>query len=369
MSHIKEEYAKACGVKIGKAVIHPLYYPIPFEKYITIYNSPIQSKNYSYWEESISLLKEALAAENIHIVQILEKDQEPFDNVDFSFKIWSYKQLAYVIKNSIGIAAVDSLSIHLANEFNIPIVGIYSSSSPKNCGPYKNEKAILIEPELNGDKPSYSFFENEKTIDLIFPEVISSAVLKSLNIDKEIDRKTIYIGKRCLDQCCDIIPSDELVGVFENSNIRMDKNHNEDFLKAYLNAQASEITIAKPISNDILLSRKIKILNYMANEFDRDFVNYVLSLGITINLICTDKDLLAQQRLNLFDFNIEFLDLRKKIEDGAKIIEGFEINNLSISSRKKVVFKSKIYNSLYEYSQNIDDFCIDLEWMMLYTNK
>ena len=49
MSHLAEEYAKACGVKMGEPVINPHYFPILHDKYITIHNDKkVQAKEYKH---------------------------------------------------------------------------------------------------------------------------------------------------------------------------------------------------------------------------------------------------------------------------------------------------------------------------------
>ena len=45
MSHLAEEYAKSCGVKIGKPILKPHYYPVVHEKYITIHNDKKEQKD------------------------------------------------------------------------------------------------------------------------------------------------------------------------------------------------------------------------------------------------------------------------------------------------------------------------------------
>ena len=69
MSHLAEEYAKSCGVKIGKPVLKPHYFPILHDKYITIHNDKkVQAKEYDMWPDVIELLKKALG--DIKIIQI-----------------------------------------------------------------------------------------------------------------------------------------------------------------------------------------------------------------------------------------------------------------------------------------------------------
>ena len=57
MSHLAEEYAKCCGVRIGKPVIKPHFFPVPFDKYITIHNDTHIITHNSYAPFTISSLR------------------------------------------------------------------------------------------------------------------------------------------------------------------------------------------------------------------------------------------------------------------------------------------------------------------------
>lgn len=366
MSHVIEEYAKSCGVKISKAHISTHYYSIPFEKYIVVCNSRIPAKNYSYWDEALDIIKKVLDTKNIKIVQVIEGDEKKWRNADLTVQP-SFKQLAFIIQHSLAFVGVDSLGVHLADQMGVPLLALYSNTSPKNCGPFFNKNNILIESERNGNKPSYSLQESPKTIDSILPEKISINILKLLKINKKVKHKTLHIGHRFLDECYDIIPSNILGATPDLANIRMDREHNEEFLLEFLRSNAAEVTIAKPIPEEILLTRRIRILNYIAPEFDIDFVNKVKALGITINLLCCDEKLLSSQRFKLFDFNIEFLDFEKKAFENSTKITNLDINSIKIKSNKKVIHDGIIYPSLFDYSKKINDFYLDLDWLMAYT--
>lgn len=58
MAHLIEEYAKSLGVKISGPVVKDHYFPIGFDKYITIHQaSNVSSKTYSHYDIVVSLLK------------------------------------------------------------------------------------------------------------------------------------------------------------------------------------------------------------------------------------------------------------------------------------------------------------------------
>jgi len=209
MSHLIEEYAKSCGVKIGKPIIKPHYFPVPYEKYITIHNDKkVQSKEYFFWPNVIRLLKPILNKNNIKIVQIGANGENTIEGVDRHIPTNTIKQCFYIIQNSLAHMGIDSLPVHIASIFDKPIVSIYAHTHAKTCTPYWNEKSkiICLESHRNGNKPSFSLQENPKTIDLIHPEEIAKSLLEVLNINEKINYKTINIGARYKDECLEIIP-------------------------------------------------------------------------------------------------------------------------------------------------------------------
>ena len=91
MSHLAEEYAKSCGVKIGKPVLKPHYFPIMYDKYITIHNDKkVQSKEYDMLSDVIELLKSKL--NDIKIIQIGSHGEERIQGVDDHVPTNSLKQ-------------------------------------------------------------------------------------------------------------------------------------------------------------------------------------------------------------------------------------------------------------------------------------
>jgi ADP-heptose:LPS heptosyltransferase len=195
MSHLAEEYAKSCGVRIGKPVIKPHFFPVPFDKYITIHNDKkVQAKEYNFWPEVIELLKPHLG--DIKIIQIGAFGEETIEGVDKHIPTFSLKQSSYIIQKSLGHVGIDSVPVHLASAFDKPVVGIYSHTYANTCDPLwnKKSKAITIESDRDGRRPSFALEENPKTINLIKPEKIAQAVLDVLEIDKKIKQETIYTG-------------------------------------------------------------------------------------------------------------------------------------------------------------------------------
>mgnify|MGYP006173706677 CR=1 FL=1 len=70
-----ELYSLATGLRIGQQYLVETFYPLPFDRYVTIQGgSGMQSKNYPYYGEVLGLLLPALKVAGIHVVQLGGKD-------------------------------------------------------------------------------------------------------------------------------------------------------------------------------------------------------------------------------------------------------------------------------------------------------
>jgi hypothetical protein len=375
MSHLIEEYAKSCGVKIGKPKIKAHYFPIPYEKYITVHNDKIvQAKEYSFWPRVIEILKPILNKQNIKIIQIGANGEDTINGVDKHMPTNTMKQCFYIIQNSLGHMGIDSLPVHVASAFDKPIVSIYAHTHVKTCNPYWNEKSktICLESHRNGNKPSFSLQENPKTIDLIYPEKIAESLLEVLDIDEKINFKTINIGARYGQECMEVILSNEKCNLISNFiNVRMDINHNEQALYYILRRNNVEVTLTRPIDDELLFSKKIKTINYVAEEFDIEFVKKIKKSGVNLTLLCTSKEKLAQQRFNLFDFMVHLLEINEIIKTNKEKLPNLNLKKTKVQSNKKIICGDKVYETYYDFNsrKNEDDFFLDLDWFYLYNDQ
>ena len=114
MSHLAEEYAKCCGVKIGKPILKPHYFPVLYDKYITIHNDrKVQAKAYDMWPDVIQILKPYLG--DIKIIQIGAQGEETIQGVDKHIPTASLKQSSYIIDKGLGHLGIDSVPVHIAS--------------------------------------------------------------------------------------------------------------------------------------------------------------------------------------------------------------------------------------------------------------
>tara|TARA_R100000734_G_C3315336_1_gene107258 strand:- start:22 stop:1146 length:1125 start_codon:yes stop_codon:yes gene_type:complete len=370
MSHLAEEYAKSCGVKIGKPILKPHYYPVLHEKYITIHNDKkVQSKEYNMWTDVINLLKPQLG--DIKIIQVGAFGEDKIEGVDEHLPTATLKQSSYVIQKGMGHVGIDSVPVHIASALDKPVVAIYSHTYASTCDPLWNDKskAITIESDRGGKKPSFSLQENPKTINLIKPEKIAQSVLHVLGIDKKIKHKTLFIGNSYVSNFVEVIPTENTSVQSKHIDVRMDYCHNEEVLANIIQRNEVEVTLSKPIHENFISSNRIKKIIYKAEKFDQKFIERVTKSGIPHMFICTSSKNLSEQRSKFFDILINHLDINEVIKNNKKRIKVEDFDKIKIKSGKKVVCGNKIYDSFYDLNQrkNLNHFYLDLDFFRVYT--
>ena len=291
--HLSTLYARDLGVQPSKPIIVEHFFPLPCSNYITFHNSEkVQSKSYSYWTEVLEIIKPHLNNLNIKVVQIGQSKDAKVEGVDYYITNTSFKHSFFLIKNAMLHLGIDSSPVHIASAFDKPTVSIYSHTYSNTCYPLWNENKRVIESNRGGKKPSFSLFEDPKTIDLIKPEEIAQAVLDLLNIKQTLAYKTINIGSKFLNKEINLIPNDLIPTVdVDNAEIvvRLDMKHDENFLFSFLMNNKCNISIncSKPIKNiNYLMSFKSRInkINYYSNQFDKGFVDFLRSNVFNMHL-------------------------------------------------------------------------------------
>ena len=372
MSHLAEEYAKSCGVKIGNPILTPHYFPILHDKYITIHNDKkVQAKKYEMWPDVVQILKPYL--KDIKIIQIGAHGEETIEGVNQHLPTATLKQCAYIINSALCHVGIDSVPVHMASALDKPVVGIYSHTYANTCKPLWNKKtkSITIESDRGGNKPSFSLEEHPKTINLIKPEKIAQAVLDVLNINETIKHKTVFIGQSYTSSFVEVIPMEKTNVSAKLIDVRMDYCHNESVLAHIMERNQVEVTTSEPLHPNLINSGRIKKVVYKAVKFDQDFCKKIKEKGIPLVLLCTSSENLVEERAKNFDSLINKLDVKEIIKNNKKRFGEDGFNNKKIASNKKVVCGDKVYESFFELNnfKNLDHFFIDLDFFRVYTDN
>lgn len=325
-----ERYALSTGLKINKPFIYKAYYPLPFQKYITIHPSAgMPAKNYAFWEDVLELMKPTLDKLGIHIIQVGGQDDEALKFCNNLQGKTNIQQTAYILSNSLLHLSNDTFSAHVAGAMDIPLVTIYGSTTVANHSPYfyDKTKTTFLEADRNGHRASYASEEQPRMVDRIKPEDIANAALKIF--ETSVSRKSLKMGEFYPTYIVEYIPDHVIAPSYLAGgviNIRMDYVFDEkNFGKVIYNRKCNVIT-DKPI--DIKLVRSFKAhINRMSFEVfmdtNPDYVKQLKATGIDLHLFTkeSDDEKLKELRLKHFEYEIiqekpitkESLDIKDKV--------------------------------------------------------
>jgi hypothetical protein len=362
--HLVETYSLSTGSKIKKPFIHKKFFPLPFEKYITIQNSSgMQGKCYDYFQEVVNFVYEDLEKFGYKIIQIGNKDDKPLTNVFNLQGQTNINQTAFILENSQLHIGNDSFAIHMCSAFDVPLIGLYSVSSPEIAGPFwKNKNQICLTPK--NWKPSFNPNESPKRINEIKIESIIESIKLLLNINFSQNIETLFIGQRYGQILLESIPSIILQNnIFSEIplNIRFDyieEIQENDYICTLNNLNIRKCTIItdKVLEVEKLAQLKDKIINVFYditfNNIDFDFINKVKLLGLKIDFIFNksknkDESILNNKKLEL----VEHQEIIHIVEDTQKPTE--KIKESAFYKSKKIIFgNNNAYLSKAAYLEN-----------------
>lgn len=377
--HLLEKYALSTGSKINKPFIVKKYFPLPSAKYITIQNSSgMPAKCYAYFQEIINFLKPKLEKHGYDIIQIGSKDDRPLTGVIQLQGQTDINQTAFILDNSKMHIGNDSFAVHMASSFNIPIVALYSVSSPEIAGPFwnKNNARCLVPP--GNWTPSYNPNENPKLINTIKIETIVNAIDEILFKEKSFNFKTEFIGDVYINDIFECLP-DQIVppNLFEGQmvNYRLDytkdiENTHYQALLNNLNIRPTAIITDKPFDiKGVLNFRKnlTKVIYNITNSIDLNFINNLILFNV--DFIC-----IYDTSMN----SIEELNSRKEVLIDTLIIiqeistlkyQPIESTQLFYITRKLLFADGFLYPSYDAYKKKIHIKDLNVQIQVPITNE
>jgi hypothetical protein len=342
MGHLIEEYAKSLGVKIGKPKLLDHFYPTLNDKYITIHtDNKIDSKNYEYFPQVLNLLKPFLSKHGYKVYQIGGSQDPVLQNTDGNFLNLNYKQSSYLIKNSKLHIGIDSLPIHIASVYNIPIVALYSHIYSSNAYPFWNskDKVKILESDKAGNKASLSYQESPKTIRTIKPEQIVKSALELLKIEETLNFKTLEIGSHYHIPLVEVVPNFRANLQDQKDKtlyIRADLHFDDQNIAFWCSNYKVKIITDKMLPLDLLthFSSKIEQVFFKLkdSEIPTDYFEQVRKAKINFIICTTDKENLGKIRNKFFDFRVEFDNVDERCSNAEKISCKFLTNKVLISN-------------------------------------
>jgi hypothetical protein len=350
--HILESYALSSGSKIDKPYIYEKIYPLPFDKYIILANF-----RYKYYQEVIDIIYPKLKEKGIRIVH-LSNSPINFNNV---YKVYDFdpNQSAYLIKKSVGCVGESSFFTDLASLYNKKTVCLYSNTYMQNVKPYWHTPSKLknIESDKGDGKPSFNTIDDMSLINSIKPENIAKDILEQHDLEFDTKHETIFFGVAYSQNfpVFDLVPDEYPPFVMDTSeaSIRMDLNHDEDFMLRQLQFMNYDIYSNKPISEQSLLSVRGRIKNFfyiIEEDDDPTFVELLTKLSIDTTLISrlSDDDL-TKKKINYMDYD-PILHIKTKRIKQIKELENENINDLSYLSNKIIIDKGLLFPSEYAWA-------------------
>lgn len=370
MSHLIETYSLQTGAKISKPFIIKNFFPVP-KKYITIHNSSgMGAKNYDYFQDVIDEILKTFTENEIQIVQIGGAEDTPLNGCLHLHGKTTYHQTAYIIENSLLHIGNDSFPVHIASSCNKPIISLYSITTPEIAGPcfnsedVKNTSVYCFSPDLKGNKPSFNPNESPKTINNINIENIIQAIEKILNINTGYNIKTVFKGDKYLARIIEFVPDtlirpDFAVGALINMRIDlMSKEIDEKLIFANLSSRKFNIFMSnsKKINNlHFLPQLKENIITLFIDVTDEavdiELIKNLVDLGIKPVILYSgdDYDYFNEIKINLINFNLNFLKYSPQKVNIDEIVTDKNIDNLFLKTNRIILSSGNIYLSKLAY--------------------
>lgn len=348
MSHLAEEYAKNLEAKITKPQISPHFFPIKYEKYITLdVSEEAQSKSYPHFDIVLKLIKKHLDECGIKVIQIGGK--KTLDNIDQCLDL-DFKKTAYVISKSSLHIGPDNHFSQYASSKEVNTVTLFGNSFPANTKPYWGN-CICLEPEWEG-KPCYSDFDPLKNVSKIKVEDVSNSILKSLGFSDEINFKTIHVGGHFNDEIVEVIPTKKTNIKKKNIFIRADYGFKEDVFLDLCSRHQVDIISDKPIDVEFFKDFQGNVNSFsLVSSMNDPFIplryfEILSKIGIEVVILCKEKEGLGKLRNHYFDI---------AVQPYYRDDHNLELNpNNLFFTKKMLVEGDKVYPSLAHYKKNID---------------
>lgn len=353
-----DTYALNCGAKIDKPFIYETFFPIPIDNYITFQaqsQANIDAKHYSYWQDVIDIVAPILSKAGIQVVQMGQPHEQPYQRVIDIRGQTTTNQLAYVMRRSKLHMGPDSFGVHLASSYNIPIIGLYSSTMPEIAGPQFGTPAKQVcfkgYERVKNKKPSYALQEDPKSINTIKPEEIANEVFRLLGVDFKTPFETLYTGPRYSNAIIrELIPNNPTTISNPESPIelRCDLFYNDNLMGHHLTyLQKSVVVTDKPINLKILkhFKKHVAVVIYRITQNDQPlFVKELVNAGFNVVLLSElSQAEIDAKKINYYEYgSINVVGaVNQELVDKLKV----DLDTLYFRSCKYVISNGQIYSS------------------------
>lgn len=404
MSHLLESYSLQTGAKISKPFIVTNFFPTP-EKYITIHNSSgMGGKSYDYYQDVVDEIIQTLNSQNIKIIQIGTKDDMPLDGCIHLQGKTNFFQTSFIIGNSLLHIGNDSFPVHLASAANIPIVALYSITTPEIAGPFfsDEDKVACLTPKYGNNKPSFNPNEIPKTVNTIKIEEVVSSVFEKLGLKNERPQfSSLFIGNRYQHKIVEFIPDtilrpDFVPEIVVNMRIDIaDDSFNENIALANIKNRKFAICMSpeRRINNiQALQAFKKNIVEIFIDisnaDLDMEYVKAICAAGFRPIIVFKSIEGQGIERFNenkikAVDTNLKFIHIKfskDELDKIQKIVE--EEKNVFLKTNRIVLSNGKVYLSnahrlldiptksrAQKIEKNLEKLGLEAEYLYIYKQK
>lgn len=325
------------------------FYPLPFSRYITIYNEQIVPANtYDYFNDVIFDISPILKQNDIKIIQFLNSPNDRRLINCFYIEKFSFPQMNYLIKNSLLHLCTDTYTNEVCGVFSVPSICLVGNRYPDNSSPwYSNpENNFVLGGPIN-DRASFAFNESPKSINKIKTEEISKKIAAILGVNVTQDYETLFVGSAYHEKTTfDVIPNVEVGDpILNNADvcIRFDKFHNEkNCIKFCARNKFSLIVDRKTSDNFISACKKncAGVSFIVDTNTDIEDVRFFINNGLSVKLISHSEHLSEKLILKFLDFG-QIHVLRPEVDSKQKEI----LTNIPFRSSKIIWSQNNKYPS------------------------
>jgi len=356
--HILDSHSLNSGLKFSKPFIYDRMFPIASNNYILIDITPCDKNphaKYPLWTDLMTSIKDNLDEQKIDIIVFGDVKSNPTNSIIIGSKNIDINHYAFLIKNCKAYIS--------SNSFGAGIASLY------------NKKTIFLQPKSRdmSTSPVLNLPDNNIIIDFdilknISPETIANNIFKFLNINEQINTKTLHVGDFYSDVLyLDIIPDIELPKGFSSnltSHIRFDlvknkNNENLHFLHQNLLTKKSHVITNKPIAKPVLDATKDQIESILYNvteDLDLNFVRNIYNVTDKVMFIfdstANNGETLNKRKLQLADEPcIITVNEQEKIPE--EVLKNWD--SLTYKANKYFCSQHKFYFDVESSNQKVQD--------------
>jgi hypothetical protein len=355
--HIIETYATNTGLRIDKPQILEKYYPLDFDRFVTLHTTSKPYKTYDHWQAVIELILPTLEEEDIHIIQIGGAQEKKIKGCSYHLLgSTSVNQCAYLINRSLVHVGCDSFSAHMAGAMDTKMVIIYPICNLNNVSPYWGDEInaeLITPPNKSHRRPNYAFDETPKSINDIPPEKIARAICQKLDLNFDFPYETLRIGDsyhmRTIEAVTDRMVDPKDFGL-DNLIVRNDIWPYEQGLVAQLEVCKCSIVTATPINLDIIKRYGSKILTvvyFIEEDDDPSFARFLEKSGLNYSLASRlPEEEVNEKKLNYINLeNAAIIHSPRRDKNDIEEIKNEDIDKLYYMSANTILSRGKAYAS------------------------